>query len=251
MGYGAKMSPRIVATIEARMTSSRLPGKVLMKAVGKPMLELMVERLKRVPSLDGIVIATTVNATDDPIVELAERLDIGCFRGSEDDVLIRVLDAARANNIDIIVETTGDCPLIDPEHVDLCIREYLQGGADYVSNVIERSYPIGMDTQVFATDILADVAARTDDASDHEHVSLYIYRHPEIYRLKNVTAPPGLSRPELALTLDTADDFDLIQRIFEGLYDNNPAFGLGDILEFVDRNPELLKINEHIRRKHV
>ncbi len=245
------MSHRIVATIEARMTSSRLPGKVLMKAVGKPMLELMVERLRRVPSLDGIVIATTVNTTDDPIVELAERLGVGCFRGSEDDVLVRVLDAARANNIDIIVETTGDCPLIEPELIEICIREYLQGGADYVSNVIERTYPIGMDAQVFATDILADVAARTDDINDHEHVSLYIYRHPEIYRLKNVPAPPELSRPKLALTLDTAEDFGLIQRIFEGLYHKNPAFGLGDILEFLDQNPKLLKINQHIRRKHV
>lgn len=241
---------RIVATIEARMTSTRLPGKVLKPACGKPMLELMIERLRRVPSLDGIVIATTVNATDDPVEALAHRLGVGVHRGSEEDVLRRVLDAALAHKVDVIVETTGDCPLIDPGAVEACIAEYKRAGVDYVANVLERTYPIGMDTQVFATDILAGVALRTDDASDHEHVSLYIYRHPEIYSLKNVSAPPALTRPDLALTLDTPEDYALITAVFEALYPADPAFTLADILALLDARPDLTRINEHVRRKH-
>lgn len=241
--------PRTVATIEARMTSTRLPGKVLKEAVGKPMLELMIERLRRVPSLDGIVVATTTNATDDPVEALARRLGVGVWRGSEDDVLQRVLDAARHHRIDVIVETTGDCPLIDPALVEDCIRTYRSAKVDYVSNVLERSYPVGMDTQVFATAILADVARRTDDLNDHEHVSLYIYRHPEIYSLRNVPAPPGLKRPDLALTLDTPEDYRMISSVFEALYPQNPAFSLADVLELLDRHPEIAAMNSHVRRK--
>ena len=243
--------PRVFATIEARMTSSRLPGKVLMQAVGKPMLQHMIERLKRVPSLDGIVVATTINSADDAVAELAKRLDVGFHRGSEEDVLNRVLDAAYSHNVDIIVETTGDCPLIDPAVVEHCIQCYFGADVDYVSNVIKRTYPIGMDTQVFATDILADVAARTDDPDDHEHVSLYIYRHPELYRLLNFPGPPELARPDLALTLDTAEDFQLISNILEALYPSNPKFGLADILRLIDANPELCEVNAHVQRKHV
>jgi len=242
--------PRIVATIEARMTSSRLPGKVLMKAAGRPMLQHMIERLQKVPSLDGVVVATTVNATDDPVVDLAERLGVGYFRGSEDDVLARVLDAARAHDADVIVETTGDCPLIDPTLVEACIQGYLDAGVDYVSNVLERTYPRGMDTQVFTTDVLADVAARTDDADDHEHVSLYIYSHPEIYSLKNMPGPPELSNPGLGLTLDTPEDFELIRHIFDALYPSDPDFDLAAVLALIDSDPRLAELNAHIGRKH-
>ena len=241
--------PRTVATIEARMTSTRLPGKVLKETVSKPMLELMIERLKRVPSLDGIVVATTVNATDDPVVALAERLGVGAWRGSEEDVLVRVLDAAVHHKIDVIVETTGDCPLIDPAAVEECIQVYRAARVDFVANVLERTYPIGMDTRIFSTAVLADVARRTDDPVDHEHVSLYIYRHPEIYTLRNVPAPPALTKPELALTLDTPEDYRLIKAIFEDLYPKNPAFTLADALAFLDRHPDLAVLNAHVRRK--
>lgn len=243
--------PRTVATIEARMTSTRLPGKVLKEAVGKPMLELMIERLRCVPSLDGIVVATTTNKTDAPVAALAERLGVGLWRGSENDVLRRVLDAATHHGIDVIVETTGDCPLIDPAVVEDCIRVYRAAKVDYLSNVLERTYPIGMDTQVFATSVLADVARRTQDPADHEHVSLYIYRHPEVYSLRNVPAPPALARPELALTLDTPEDYALIKAVFEELYPNNPAFTLADVLALLDRRPGIAAMNAHVRRKKV
>ena len=241
---------RIVATIEARMASSRLPGKVLMKVCGKPMLQHMIERLQRVPSLDGIVVATTGNDTDVPIVELAQRMGVGFFQGSEYDVLLRVLHSARAYDIDVIVEMTGDCPLIDPVLVEDCIRGYQVAGVDYVSNVLERTYPRGMDTQVFATEVLADVADRTDDPEDHEHVSIFIYSHPEIYSLKNMAGPPELTNPGLGLTLDTPEDLELIRRIFEILYPDNPNFTLADVLAVLKDNPALTELNAHVRRKH-
>lgn len=247
--------PRICATIEARMTSSRLPGKVLMDCVGEPMLQRMVERLKRVPSLDGIVIATTVNADDDPVAELADRLGVGCFRGSEHDVMERVLGAARAHDIDVIVETTGDCPCIDPDIVERCIAAWREantnGRVDYLSNVLERTYPVGMDTQVFPTDILADAAGRTDHETDREHVSLFIYRHPELYSLKNVAAPPELTAPDIHITLDTPEDLVLIRGVFEALYPGRPDFSLADILEFLRARPDLGAVNASVARTAV
>lgn len=233
------------------MTSSRLPGKVLADCLGKPMLERMVERVRRAPSLDAIVIATTTNTTDDPVAALADRIGVDCWRGSEDDVLRRVLDAAHGHDVDVIVELTGDCPLIDPAVIEAVIARYRQGDCDYCANVLERTWPIGMDTQVFARHVLDDVARRTDDATDHEHVSLYIYRHPEFYRLANVAAPAAETRPELRLTLDTPEDLALIRAVYEALYPANPAFGLDEILAFLDARPEVAALNARVAHRRV
>jgi spore coat polysaccharide biosynthesis protein SpsF len=246
-----KAAPKIVATIEARMASTRLPGKVLLPAQGRPMLELMIERLRRVPELDAIVVATTENKSDDAVEKLAARLGVGCWRGSEDDVLSRVLDAARAFDADVIVETTGDCPLIDPGVVSEAIAAYLRSDVDYVSNVLVRSYPIGMDTQVFSTQILADAAGRTIDASDREHVSLYIYRHPERYRLLNVAAPPSLASPDLRLTLDTPEDLQVIRAVFAAFAAQGSDFSLAQIMGFLASNPAVARINAEVKHRYV
>ncbi len=240
---------RIGATIEARMSSTRLPGKVLLDVVGKPVLALMIERVARVPRLDEIVVATTENPADDDLVALAGRLGVKCHRGSEDDVMSRVLDAARAHDVDVIVELTGDCPLIDPDLIQQVIDAYLAGDADYVSNALERSYPIGMDTEVFATDLLSDASTRTDDPADREHVSLFFHRHPDLYRLRNLKAPPEWTDPHLRLTLDTAEDYGVISAIFNELYERNPAFGLDDVMRYLHSNPEIRAINRHVSHR--
>ncbi|MGZ8351049.1 MAG: cytidylyltransferase domain-containing protein, partial [Allosphingosinicella sp.] len=139
------MAQKVVASIEARMTSTRLPGKVLMECLDRPMLELMVERVRQSATVDEIVIATTVNATDDPIAVLAQRLGVGLYRGSEHDVVQRVTEAHRAAASDLVVQLTGDCPLIDPDVIDQLVRLYAANRFDYASNVVTRSYPIGMD----------------------------------------------------------------------------------------------------------
>ncbi len=231
------------------MTSSRLPGKVLLEAAGKPLLEHLVERLKRAPSLDGIIVATTANGTDDPIAALAERLGVCCYRGSEDDVLSRVLEAADAFDADVIVQTTGDCPLLDPGVVEQVVLAYLDNDADYVSNSLTQTYPIGQSAGVFSTRVLEDVAKRTDDAADHEHVSLYIYRNPQLYTLLNVAAPPELTAPDLRLTVDEPADFELVKTVFEQLYPKNPAFTLAEILDLLRAEPELAAINRHIAQR--
>src|SRR5262245_17584910 len=242
------MSQRIVCTIEARMTSSRLPGKVLLPVVGRPLLALMIERLRRSRRLDAIVVATTEDAASDPIEALAREVGVGCFRGSEDDVLGRVLRAAQEADADLIVETTADCPLIDPQVLDRVVDAFLEGGADYCSNLLPRTYPHGFEVQVFPTAVLAEVDRLTQDPADREHVSLYIYEVPGRYRLRNVESdrPDGAA---LRLTVDTEADLALVREVFEALYPSNPAFGLGAVLDLLAARPDLLALNAHVEQK--
>lgn len=219
-----------------------------MESVGKPMLQLMVERVLRTPSLDGVVIATTTNESDDPICEIAEKMGIGFYRGSEDDVLDRVLKTAHAHDIDIIVELCGDCPLIDPTYIEVCIQDYKTTGVDYVSSALSQSFPAGTEAQVFSRDVLDDVARRTDDPVDHEHVSLFIYRNPDLYSIRAVEAPVDVCQPDLHLTLDEPKDFTVINGIFEALYNENPQFGLKDILALKDKQPNLFMTNSDVKR---
>lgn len=242
---------KTVAIIEARMRSTRLPGKVLAPVLGRPLLELLVERLARATRLDGVVVATTTHPDDAAVEALARRLGVGCFRGSEEDVLDRVLRAARAFTVDTIVEITGDCPLIDPAVVDGLVAAYRAGGFDYVSNVLRRTYPRGLDAQVFSTATLEEVARLTRDPADREHVSLYIYTHPERFALHNVPSALPAKWWDLRLTVDTAADLALVTVIYESLYPQNPAFGLADVLGLLERRPELIDLNRHVEQKRV
>jgi spore coat polysaccharide biosynthesis protein SpsF len=219
--------------------------------LGRPMLELLVERLKRAETLDRIVIATTDNDTDDVIEALAHRLEVGCFRGSEEDVLDRVLRAALSEHADIIVEITGDCPLVDPGVIDRLVRIYQNEKFDYVSNTLKITFPNGLDTQVFSTRVLQEVSNLSQDPADREHVSLYIYEHPERYSLHNVESDLPEKYWDLRLTVDTIEDFHLITNIYERLYSSNPAFNLHDVVDLLEREPELIEINREIRQKPV
>jgi spore coat polysaccharide biosynthesis protein SpsF len=241
--------PRVVATIEARMTSSRLPGKALLPALGKPMLAHLVERLKAVPSVDAIVIATTINQADQPIVDFAHNAMINCFRGSENNVMARVLGAAESAAADVIVEITGDCPIIDPDIVEQTIRMFLHHSVDYMSNAVIRSYPDGMDAQVFSLEALRNASQRTDNPLDLEHVSRYIYQHPNEYRIGHLVAPPSLHWPELGLTLDEEDDYRLLKKIIETLGQSDPLFGCHKVISLLRSHPEWVAINSQVKRK--
>lgn len=252
-----KKNRKIVATIEARMTSNRLPGKVLMSACGKTMLEHLVERLRRIAWLDEIVVATTINKTDDPIIEVCQKINCCYFRGSENDVLKRVLDAAKSVDADIICEITADCPLLDPDIASQVIHAYLANDFDYVSNCQVRftddtcyhTYPIGMDTQVFSVNCLAIADQETKDPLDREHVSVYITRNHK-FKLCLIPASPDLTWDGgLGLTLDEKSDYEMIKKIFEELYPKNPHFTLRDILSFLREHPEVVHINRHVQRK--
>lgn len=223
------------------MTSSRLPGKVLMDICGKPVLELMIERVRKIDLLDGIVIATTTNSSDEPVVELANSLGVSVFRGSEQDVLKRVNDAANSADADVVVELTGDCPLVDPEISTQVIETYLANGLEYVStghhprseDHYYLTYPAGMDTQVFSSKVLATANSEAVSPAHREHVPWYMLESNR-FSWAVLPAPEHLRRPDLNLSLDTADDFALIQDVFENLYPKSPDFGLSEILCFLD-----------------
>ena len=240
---------KTIATIEARMSSSRLPGKVLKPILGRPTLELLVERLRRAQSLNEVVVATTTNRADDAIEALTREIGVACYRGSEDDVLDRVLKAAQSVSADVIVEITGDCPLIDPDVVDRLVNCYRTNRVDYVANTLSRTFPRGLDTQVFATRTLEEVSRLTQEPADREHVSLYIYEHPERFSLHNVESGLHEKHWHHRLTVDTPEDFTLIETIFERLYPQNPAFTLHDVIDLLEREPELTEINQEIRQK--
>ena len=240
-----------IAIIEARMKSSRLPGKVLKPILGRPMLEMLVERIKRARRIDQVVIATTVSNSDDPIEVLANRLDIKCFRGSEEDVLERVLSAARAYDADIIVEITGDCPLVEAQKIDDMLISYEHMDYDFMANRLDGSYPPGLGLRIFRRQTLERVDGLTKDPVDHEHVTLYVWEHPDlftIYHFQNNLDPRFW---DMRLTVDNEEDFVLVKTIFEELYPGNPGFGLYDMIYLFERRPDLLNINRHIKDKPI
>lgn len=245
------VNKKIAATIQARMTSTRLPGKVLMPLAGEPALGRMIKRLQRSKYLDGIVVATTINKADDTIVKLADNLQVKYFRGSEMDVLGRVLGAAQSVKADIIVELTGDCPLMDWRLVDRGVEEFFSGKYDCAANVIKRSFPDGFDVQVFPASVLAEIDKLTDDPVDREHVSYYIYRHEEKYRINHWLADKKYFWPELRVTLDEKDDYELLNIVFEKLLLVDEDFSYVDVINLFKKNPDLLKINENVKAKEI
>ena len=242
---------RIVATIEARMNSSRLPGKILLPLAGKPSLERLVERARKSKKVDEVVVATTVSASDDAVEQWAQKAGVSIYRGSEEDVLLRVLEAARAYRGDVIVELTGDCPLIDPTMIDSLIEMYQNSDFDYVSNVLERTYPRGWDVQVFARKILEEVNLSTNDLADRENVSLYIYEHPERFKLGGMKAPKELYGPDIRICVDTLEDFQLVEAVYNALYFKNSDSTAYDVMDFLKKNPKVTALNQRVEQKKV
>ena len=240
---------KVVASIEARMTSTRLPGKVLMPVLGKPILFYLVERLKSLAQVDEIVLATTINSQDDALEYFARSSNIQCYRGSEDDVMLRVIEAVQSVNGNTIVEITGDCPILDADVASQVISLYQYSNVKYASNAHIRSYPDGMDVQVFSLDSLAQSEKITSNSLHREHVSLHIRENPSLFPQANLLAPPSMHYPQLGLTLDEIDYFKLIKAIIENLYPINKLFGCQDILAFLTKNPDLEKLNEGVKRK--
>ncbi|MFH1873161.1 MAG: glycosyltransferase family protein [Pseudomonadota bacterium] len=240
---------KIVAIIEARMTSTRLPGKVLLPAVGRPLLGHLVERLRQVPSINEIVVATTVNAADEPLAEFAGEYGVSCFRGSEHDVMARVLGAGDAAHADIVVNITGDCPLLDPLLTEQTIRMFFNNRCDYATNGHVHTFPGGYAVQVYRLETLRRSASMTEDAIEREHVTLHMRRHPEIFPHVYLVAPQDQHWPEIDLSLDEEADYLLLKTIFEHFGDANPYFGCRETVALLKANPGWLAINRHVKRK--
>lgn len=238
----------IVAIIQARMGSTRLPGKVLKKVLGRTMLEHLFERLRRARSIDKIVLATTNERIDDPVAKLAKKFGIETFRGSENDVLDRYYQAAKKFGAVDVVRITGDCPLMDPAIVDRVVNFYKKNKKrfDDVSNVRPPTYPDGMDVEVLSFKTLESAWRNAKLPSEREHVTAYITNHPEIFRIGNVENAQDLSA--LRLTLDNAEDFGLIGNLIRRLTPHKKYFGLKEILAVHKKNPQLFTINDHLER---
>jgi spore coat polysaccharide biosynthesis protein SpsF len=236
----------IAAILQARVSSTRLPGKVLMPILGAPMLLRQIERVRRAKLIDALLIATSDDASDDPIALLCKKQDVQCFRGSLDDVLDRFYQSARRLLPDHIVRLTGDCPLCDPLLIDQVVEHHLRGCFDYTSNTIEPTYPDGLDVEIFRYCCLEETWHEARLPSQREHVTPFVYQHPERYRIGSVKHDVDLS--ELRWTVDEPEDLELVRRIYGDMYPNNQAFGTADILDYLDRQPDLKMVNTHYER---
>jgi spore coat polysaccharide biosynthesis protein SpsF len=239
---------KVSAIIQARMGSSRLPGKVMKKVNGKPLLEYQIERVLRSKHIDHVIVATTTEEIDNSIESFCDTMEIDCVRGSEKDVLGRYYKALKKYPSDLIIRLTSDCPLLDPEVVDLVITTYLNNreDVDYVSNTIQRSYPRGMDVEILSSALLHEINTLATKDYEREHVTPYIYQN-EMYKIIQVVSEKDNSWHRW--TVDTTEDFLLIQEIISSLYTENPEFTIADILNLFDERPELVLINQHIEQK--
>ena len=230
------------------MGSSRLPGKVLMDSgLNKTFLECLVERIRKVDNIDDVIIATTTNMLDDEIEHFCQEKNITFYRGSEENVMERVLLAAEQNKVDIIVEITGDCPFIDSELISQNLNTFLSNSVDYLSNAHFRSYPDGMDVQIFTTKCLNKAFNDNPSELDKEHVTLKI-RNDNRYSKIHIVAPKSQMYPELGLTLDDERDLILLKKIAS--YFNHNNFGLNQVLELLFlKHPEWISINKDVIRK--
>ncbi len=241
----------VICTIEARMGSTRLPEKMMKELIdGRSTLECMVARLQQCEYVDAVVIATSTEDQDDIIAETAADLDVNCFRGSEEDVLDRIVSCAREFDADVICETTGDCPLIDPSVIDQTVACFLDNQpVDYVSNVLARSWPHGMDVEVISRETLEEIHEITSDEYHREHVTTYVRDRPAEFDIFHVSPPPEYRDPSIRITLDYPDDLELIRAVYKRLADQGDPFeaGIREIISVFDQEPQLREINaEHV-----
>jgi spore coat polysaccharide biosynthesis protein SpsF len=239
---------RIGAIIQARTSSTRLPRKVLKELPynsGIMVLEQVIKRLKKSDIIDEIIVATTTDEADEVIVTVAENNSVKSFRGNKNNVLERYYMAAIENDLDVIVRITSDCPCIDPQIVDLTIKKHLKKRSDYTSNTLIRTFPDGLDVEVFnfKTLEIAHKNAKTD--IEREHVTTYIYKTaPQKFKIVNFNAPNELKSPEIRITLDTEEDYVLLCAVFDYLYLKKEFFNFRDIFNLFNEKPWLSFINK-------
>jgi spore coat polysaccharide biosynthesis protein SpsF len=235
------------AIIQARMGSTRLPGKIMFEACGESLFSLMLKRIKNSKKLDQIIVATTTNRNDDVIVNFCKSNNIDYFRGSENDVLSRYFDTAKFFSSDVIIRLTSDTPLLDSATIDTVISQYENNEYDFVSNQFPfpRTYPDGYNVEVFSFDLLKKINQQAKKPSDREHVTTFITMQPKLFKLFRVDYAKDVSKYRFNLDYDV--DYQLIKSVFEELYLKNPNFTLSDIIFCLKKNPFMLKLNAHVK----
>lgn len=238
-----------VAIIQARMGSTRLPGKVLTPLAGRPMLSHQLDRLKRATRLDELVVATTTSTDDDAVVELADREDVRWSRGSEHDVLSRYVHAAREAGAGLVIRVTADCPLIDPDVVDLVVAAALDHSrdVDYASNVLQRTYPRGLDTEALFADTLQRADRMAHETGDREHVTKFILGHRDLFSTSAVVDREDNS--DLRWTVDTIEDLTLVRHLYDALGLAERHVTYPELLSYVRAHPHLATINAGVVQK--
>lgn len=236
----------ILAILQARLSSRRLSQKVLKSILGKPMLLRQVERLKRSKRIDRLIVATSTESSDDDIEKLCSENNIACHRGKLDDVLDRYYQAAKPLNPKYIVRLTADCPLADPDVIDDVISFYMNGNFDYASNTLEPTFPDGLDIEILKYSSLEQTWKEAILPSEREHVTPFIYKNPQRFILGNFEHSSDLSH--LRWTVDEPEDFEFVTLIYEALYHQNSAFSMFDILDLLEKKPELSRINNMYAR---
>ncbi len=238
---------KIAAIVQARTGSTRLPGKIFKNVSGKPMLQHVAERLSFSKLTNQIIIATTTLPEDSTVEEFCIKNNYAYNRGSMDDVLSRYYDAAAKFSADIIVRITSDCPLIDPQIIDSMLQQYLSSHVDYLSNIIKRTFPRGLDVEIFSFAALEKAYNEAKENFEREHVTPYIYQHPEKFATENFINETDYSSHRW--TVDTEEDLKLIRIIYSELYKPNCVFYFEDVLKLFERRPELFSINQNIKQK--
>jgi len=239
---------KTLAIVQARMGSGRLPGKVLMDLGGESVLARVVQRVRRAALVHEVIVATSASEKDDAVVAECRRMQVTCFRGSEHDVLDRYYKCAQSHAADAVVRITADCPLIDPDLVDATIQAFLDSPSDYASNALVPAYPRGLDVEVFTMLALARAWREAHRPYEREHVTPYLYEHPELFRLVSITADADYS--QYRWTLDTVEDLQLLRAIYASLGIRDD-FGWCDVLQLMQREPQLSEINAHAVQKAV
>ncbi len=235
-----------LAILQARTSSSRLPGKVLMPILGEPMLFRHIERLHRSREIDQFIVATSTDASDDALVQACAQRGVVCYRGSLDDVLQRFMQAAEPYAPEIVVRLTGDCPLADPAVIDEVIRFFRAGNYDYASNCMPPTFPDGLDVEVMRFSCVQEAEREAMLPSHREHVTPFLRAHPERFRIGNHAST--VDRSGLRWTVDEPEDFEFVRRVYEKLYPVKPDFTTLDILDLLKREPELQTMNSAFER---
>lgn len=245
------MPADVTGVVQARMGSTRLPGKVLKRLGGRSVLGHVVERLRQAGVADRIVVATTTAPGDDPVVAEAKALGALVTRGSESDVLERFVQAFDEHGGAVGVRVTADCPVLDPAIVALAVESFRRRrpSVTYLSNTLDRTYPRGLDVEVFAVSALREAAAEAREPAEREHVTPFLYRRPGRYGVEQLTRADPAGTASWRLTLDTAEDWALLEEVFAALEGPHPRFGLPDIESLMAQRPHLLDINRHIAQK--
>ena len=236
----------VAAFIQARVGSTRLPSKVIMPLQDRTVLEHVVGRVRQSRLVEETIVVTTMNKQDLPIVRICAENEIRVFCGSESDVLDRFYQAAKLVDSRHIVRITGDCPMMDPDIIDRVVALHQEAGSDYTSNVIVERFPDGEDVEIFTFAALGRAWRDASLVSEREHVTPYLRKHPEIFKLSSLECETDLSMHRW--TLDTQEDYEFIKKVYEGLYLEKKYFRMNDVLIFLDKNPDLTAVNAHIKR---